>query len=307
MQRFNFKGRDIISIKDFSRDELVYVLEVAKKFEKCRKPILDGKVIATLFFEPSTRTRLSFEAAMTQLGGRYIGFADPNVSSAKKGETLHDGIKVIGGYCDAIVIRHPEAGSAKEAADATDIPIINGGDGPNQHPTQTILDLYTIKKEKGRITGLNVGFLGDLKYGRTVHSLADALSKFNCKMTFISPKSLRMPKKDLNELSARGISFTETENLDQVAGQLDVLYATRIQKERFPSEKEYNKVKNSYVLDKTLLKKTKKDIRIMHPLPRVNEIHPNLDQFRQAVYFQQAHNGVIVRKALLALVLGKVK
>ena len=303
----SFKNRDIISIKDFSREDLIYFLEVAKKFENCRKPILDGNVLATLFFEPSTRTRLSFEAAMTQLGGRVIGFADPNVSSAKKGETLHDGIKVIGGYCDVIVIRHPEAGSAKEAADATDTPIINGGDGPNQHPTQTLLDLYTIKKEKGRITGLNVGFVGDLKYGRTVHSLADALSKFNCRMSFVSPPSLRMPRKQLDELSSRGISFVEEEDLDKVSQKIDVLYATRIQKERFPSEKEYDKVKNSYVLDKSLLRKTKKDIRIMHPLPRVNEIHPNLDPYRQAVYFQQAHNGVIVRKALLSLVLGKVK
>ncbi len=302
-----FKNRDIISIKDFSRDELIYFLEVAKKFEGYRKPILDGRVLATLFFEPSTRTRLSFEAAMAQLGGRVIGFADPNMSSAKKGETLHDGIKVIGGYCDVIVIRHPEAGSAKEAADATTTPIINGGDGPNQHPTQTLLDLYTIKTEKGRITGLNVGFVGDLKYGRTVHSLADALSKFNCKMSFVSPPSLRMPKKQLDELSSRGISFVEAEDLDKVSSKIDVLYATRIQKERFPSEKEYNKVKNSYVLDKNLLGKTKKDVRIMHPLPRVNEIHPNLDPYRQAVYFKQAHNGVIVRKALLSLVLGKVK
>lgn len=303
----NFKGRDIISIKDFSREELIYILKVATKFEKYRKPLLAGKVLSTLFFEPSTRTRLSFEAAMTQLGGQFIGFADPNVSSAKKGETLHDGIKVIGGYCDVIVIRHPEAGSAQEAADATDTPIINGGDGPNQHPTQTLLDLYTIKKEKGKITGLNVGFVGDLKYGRTVHSLADALSKFNCTMSFVSPPSLKMPKKDLNELSNAGINIIETDDLDKVSKNIDVLYATRIQKERFPSEKEYLKVKNSYVLDKNILKKTKKDIRIMHPLPRVNEIDPNLDPYPQAVYFKQAHNGVIVRKALLALVLGKAR
>jgi len=303
----DFKGKDIISIKEFSREDLIYILKVASKFENYRSPLLNGKVISTLFFEPSTRTRLSFEAAAVQLGGKIIGFADPNVSSAKKGETLHDSIKVIGGYCDAIVIRHPEIGSAKEAADATDIPVINGGDGPNQHPTQTLLDLYTIKKERGRISGLNVGFVGDLKYGRTVHSLADALAKFNCRMTFISPSELRMPKKQLNELSNLGIDFIETNNLDKAAKNLDVLYATRIQKERFPSEKEYLKVKNSYILDKNILRKTKKDIRIMHPLPRVNEIHPNLDEYEQAVYFKQAHNGVTVRKALLALVLGKAR
>ena len=302
-----FKNRDIISIKDFSKEDLLHVVKVARKFEKYRKPLLKGKVLSTLFFEPSTRTRLSFEAAMTQLGGKYIGFADPNVSSAKKGESLHDSIKVISGYCDAIVIRHPEAGSAKIAADASGVPVINGGDGPNQHPTQTLLDLYTIKKEKKRITGLNVGFIGDLKYGRTVHSLADALSKFRCNMFFISPKSLRMPKSHLNELSSSGIDFTETEELKKVAGKLDVLYATRIQRERFPSEKEYDRVKNTYVLDRKLLNIAKPDLRIMHPLPRVNEISTTLDSCRQAVYFQQAHNGVTVRKALLALVLGKAR
>ena len=302
-----FKGRDVISIRDFSKEELIYILEVAKKFEFCRKPVLGGKILSSLFFEPSTRTRLSFEAAMSQLGGKVIGFADPDASSAKKGESLHDSIKVIGGYCDVIVVRHPESGSAQEAADATETPVINGGDGANQHPTQTLLDLYTIKKEKGRITGLNVGFIGDLKYGRTVHSLADALSNFSCKMNFISPPSLRMPKKQLNELSSAGINVAETDSLEKVAGSLDVLYATRIQKERFSSEKEYLKVKDSYVLGRSILKKTKKDIRIMHPLPRVNEIHQGLDRFRQAAYFRQAQNGVAVRKALLALVLGKAK
>ena len=301
----SFKGRDIISIKDFSREDLIQVVETAIRFENSNRQLLAGNILATLFFEPSTRTRLSFESAMTRLGGRVIGFADPNVSSTKKGESLHDSIKVIDGYCDAIVIRHPEAGSAKVAADAAEVPVINGGDGPNQHPTQTLLDLYTIKKEKGKISGLNIGFLGDLKYGRTVHSLACALSKFNCNMSFISPSSLRMPKEDLRELDKAGINYVEEDDLFRVSKQLDVLYSTRIQKERFSSEKEYNKVKNAYILDKSLLRSTKISLKIMHPLPRVNEIKPELDAFPNSVYFRQAHNGVTVRKALLAMVLGK--
>ncbi|MBN2111609.1 aspartate carbamoyltransferase [Candidatus Woesearchaeota archaeon] len=302
-----FKGRDIISIRDFSREELIYILKVAQKFEKQNKPVLKGKILSTLFFEPSTRTRLSFESAMNRLGGKVIGFADAAVSSAAKGESLHDTIKVIEGYCDVIVLRHPVEGAARVAAESAGIPVINGGDGANQHPTQTLLDLYTIKKEKGKITGLNVGFIGDLKYGRTVHSLADALSKFNCNLFFISPDSLKMPSDLLEELGERGTKYTETDDLNKVSRYLDVLYATRIQKERFADPIEYERVKHSYVIGPSLLRKTKKDIIIMHPLPRVNEISPNLDKCRQAVYFKQAHNGVMVRKALLALVLGKVK
>jgi aspartate carbamoyltransferase catalytic subunit len=299
----SFKGRDIISIKDFSQEEIIYILETAKKFEKGETPLLQGKILATLFFEPSTRTRLSFESAMCGLGGKVIGFADPNVSSAKKGESLHDGIKVIDGYCDVIVIRHPEAGSAAEAANAAKVPVINGGDGPNQHPTQTFLDLYTIKKNKGKISGLNIGFVGDLKYGRTVHSLAYALNKFKCKLFFISPESLKMPEKYLNELNSE---YVEEKDLLKVLPEIDVLYVTRIQKERFPSQAAYNKVKNAYILDSSILRHAKKDLKIMHPLPRVNEIKTDLDDFPGSIYFQQAHNGVIVRKALLSLVLGKI-
>jgi aspartate carbamoyltransferase catalytic subunit len=303
----SFKGRDIISIRDFSRDELIYVLKTAKKFEKYRKPLLQGKVLSTLFFEPSTRTRLSFEAAMTQLGGQVIGFADAKVSSAAKGETLSDAIKVVEGYCDAIVMRHPVEGAARIAAESSSIPVINGGDGANQHPTQTLLDLYTIKKEKGKISGLNIGFIGDLKYGRTVHSLAEALSKFKCNIFFISPDSLKMPPDILEELGEHKTNYTETDDINKVSRYLDVLYATRIQKERFPDLMEYERVKDSYVLGKKLLKNSKKELRIMHPLPRVNEISTSIDEFKQAVYFTQAHNGVIVRKALLALVMGKVR
>lgn len=303
----SFRNRDIISIRDFSRNELIYILKVARKFESCRKPLLKGKVIATLFFEPSTRTKLSFESAMVELGGSVIGFADAKVSSSAKGETLRDAIKVVEGYCDAIVMRHPVEGAARLAAESTKLPVVNGGDGANQHPTQTLLDLYTIKKEKGKIDGLNVGFIGDLKYGRTVHSLVEALSNFKCNLFFISHPSLKMPDSILDELDEKDITYTETDNIDMVSRYLDVLYATRIQKERFPDQLEYERVKNSYVLDKNLLAKSRKDLKIMHPLPRVNEISTALDELGQAVYFRQAHNGVTVRKALLALVLGKAK
>lgn len=299
----SFKGRDIISIKDFSQKEIIHVLETAKKFETNKRDLLKGKILATLFFEPSTRTRLSFESAMNRLGGKVIGFADPNVSSAKKGESLHDSIKVIDGFCDIIVIRHPEVGSAAVAAKAADVPVINGGDGPNQHPTQTFLDLYTIKKNKGKISGLNIGFVGDLKYGRTVHSLAYALNKFNCKLYFISPKSLKMPEKYLKELT---VDYVEEEDLFKVLPEIDVLYVTRIQKERFPSEAAYNKVKNAFILNNKILRYAREGMKIMHPLPRINEIQTDLDDYPGSIYFQQAHNGVIVRKALLSLVLGKI-
>lgn len=302
-----FKGRDIISIRDFSKKEIIHILETAAMMEKNKKPLMKDKVLATLFFEPSTRTRLSFEAAMNRLGGRVIGFADPGVSSAVKGENLSDSMKIVEGYADVIVIRHFLDGSARLAAESSAVPLINGGDGANQHPTQTFLDLYTIKKTKKKLTNLNVGFLGDLKYGRTVHSLANALSHFKAKMYFISPDSLRMPKRDLEELENKGIEFVETTDLKKVAGDLDVLYATRIQKERFPDPIDYERVKNAYILDKSFLKYAKKDLKILHPLPRVNELNYDLDDTPNAVYFQQAKNGVPVRQALLALVTGVVR
>ncbi|RMF07034.1 aspartate carbamoyltransferase [Candidatus Woesearchaeota archaeon] len=300
----SFKGRDVISIRDFNKQEILHVLRTAEKMEKNRKPLLKGKILATLFFEPSTRTRLSFESAMHRLGGRVIGFADPSVSSTAKGESLPDSIKIVEGYADVIVIRHPLEGAARVAAEAASVPVINGGDGANQHPTQTFLDLYTIKKTKGKLSGLKVGFLGDLKYGRTVHSLAHALSYFGVEMYFISPESLRMPDDDLYELKQKGVKYHEVKDLKKVIGKLDVLYATRIQKERFPDPLEYKKVKDAYILDRSLLKGVKKDLKILHPLPRVNEINYNIDDTPHAAYFGQARNGVPVRQALLALVLG---
>ena len=308
MGNINFKTRDIISIRDFSKQELLYILSVAKKIEKNPdSSLLKSKLAALLFYEPSTRTRLSFDSAFKRLGGNTTGFAQGEVTSMKKGETLWDTIKMVEQYADVIVIRHPLEGSARLAAEAASIPVINAGDGANQHPTQTLLDLYTIQKEKGKLENLNIGFLGDLKYGRTVHSLAIALSHFNANMSFISPAALKMPKHYLKELKEKKIKYTEVEDLLKVSKKLDVLYVTRIQKERFPDPLEYEKYKNAYKLDKSLLKHSKKDVAIMHPLPRVGEINPNLDETPNAVYFKQAGNGIPVRQAVLSLVLGKIK
>ena len=304
----NFKNRDIISIHDFSKDELLYVLKIAKLMETTHNPnLLKDKILATLFFEPSTRTRLSFLSSMEQLGGKVMGFATAGMTSIKKGETLWDTIKMAQAYADVIVLRHPLEGSARLAAEASSKPIINAGDGANQHPTQTMLDLYTIQKVKGKLTNLNIGMLGDLKYGRTVHSLVIALSHFNPKFYFIAPKELQMPQAYLDDLKEKKIKFVTESNLMKVSKQLDILYVTRIQKERFADPIEYEKYKGIYKLDTSLLPHIKKDLKIMHPLPRVDEIDKSLDETDHAVYFDQAANGIPVRKALLALILGKIK
>lgn len=303
----SFRGRDVISIQDFDREELLHVLHVAKQMaETPPGDILAGKIMATLFFEPSTRTRLSFEAAMGLLGGRIIGFTDPTTTSMVKGESLMDSFRILEGYCDILVMRHPLDGSSRLAADVIEIPVINAGDGANQHPTQTFLDLYTIQQTKGRLDGLSIGFLGDLKYGRTVHSLAQALVHFDIELYFISPPSLAMPEDHLHHLSERGVRFHQTADLLEVADRLDVLYCTRIQEERFPDPVEYQKVRGIYKLNEAMLSKFKPDLRILHPLPRVVELDASLDHTENAVYFQQAHNGVPVRQALLALLLGAV-
>jgi aspartate carbamoyltransferase catalytic subunit len=302
-----FNGRDIVSIRDFSKKDLLHVLKISKAMEKDKPTLLSGKILATLFFEPSTRTRLSFESAMCRLGGKVIGFSDEKVSSVKKGETIWDTAKMAERYSDVIVIRTPIEGSARLAAEATSVPVINGGDGANQHPTQTLLDLYTIQKSKKNIDGLKIGFLGDLKYGRTVHSLAIALSYWKVDMYFIAPDALQMPDQYLKDLKEMGIKCFQTDDVFEVSRDLDILYVTRIQQERFPDPLEYEKYKNAYRLDQSLLDKIKKDMKIMHPLPRVGEISPELDDTNHAIYFEQAGNGVTVRKALLALVLGKVE
>lgn len=303
----NFKGRDIVSISDFTKEDLLHVLEVAKKMEADKPELLAGKILATLFFEPSTRTRLSFESAMYRLGGTVIGFSNEKVSSVKKGETIWDTVKMAERYSDVVVIRSPVEGSARLAAEAASVPVINGGDGANQHPTQTMLDLYTIQKAKKKIDGLKVGFLGDLKYGRTVHSLAMALSHWKVDVYFIAPDALQMPEHYLKDLAEKEIECFQTGDVFAVSDRLDVLYVTRIQQERFPDPMEYERYKNAYCLDNSLLSHIKQDLRIMHPLPRVGEINPELDTTEHAVYFEQAGNGVTVRKALLALVLGKVE
>lgn len=304
-----FEGRDILSIKDFTREEIDYVLEIAEAMEPIAKKgsdILKGKLLATLFFEPSTRTRLSFEAAMHRLGGAAIGFAEAEIASVKKGENLADTIRVVENYADVIALRHPREGAARLAAEFAGIPVINGGSGGEEHPTQALLDLYTVKKEKGRIDGLSIAMVGDLRFGRTVHSLAYALSLYDVKLYFVSPPLLKMRREVLEAIEGK-VSVVETSNLDEVIPEVDVLYVTRIQKERFPDPAEYMKVKGSYRIDLKTLEKAKKDLIILHPLPRVGEIAPEVDETPHARYFRQVWNGIIVRMALLALILGAVK
>ncbi len=303
--RKQFALPDIVSISDFSRSDIEFILKKAAAMEKMGKgkkaKILKGKVVASLFFEPSTRTRLSFETAIQNLGGELIGFPEEDVSSTKKGETLSDTIKIVSNYADMIVIRHWVEGGARRAAEISPWPVINAGDGSNQHPTQTLLDLYTMKKEFGKIDGLSVGMVGDLKYGRTVHSLAYALGMFNdIKLYLIAPESLKMPRYIINAIKGR-VRVYETEDLNKFLPKLDVLYSTRIQKERFPDVVEYEKVKEVYILGKEILKKTKDKFRIMHPLPRVNEISQELDDTDAAIYFEQAANGLPLREAILAI------
>jgi len=301
------KNQDIISINDLSKADLLHILKTAKSMETDKPNLLKGKILATLFFEPSTRTRLSFAYAMERLGGEVLGFDRAALSSANKGETLWDTAKIVEKYCDVMVVRHPVEGSARLAAEASSKPVINAGDGANQHPTQTLLDLYTIQKVKGKLNNLSIGLLGDLKYGRTVHSLTTALSHFNPKFYFIAPQALQMPQTYLDELKKNKIKFVTESNLMKVSKKLDILYVTRIQKERFPDPVEYEKYKGYYKLDAKLLPNIKKDLKIMHPLPRVDEIDKSLDETEHAVYFEQAENGIPVRKALLALVLGKIQ
>ena len=304
----DFKNRDIISINDFSKEEILHILKLVKQVEsKPKISLLKGRILATLFFEPSTRTRLSFTSAMEQIGGKVIGFSNANVTSIQKGESLWDTIKMTEQYADVIVIRHPLEGSARLAAEAASIPVINGGDGSNQHPTQTILDLYTIQKTKNKLDGLHIGFVGDLKYGRTVHSLVIALSHFNPIFYFIAPDELQIPESYTDELFQRKVKYFKTADLNRFAKELDVLYVTRIQKERFPDPLEYEKFKGIYRIDEQFLQNVKKDLKIMHPLPRVDEIDKSVDNTSHAAYFEQAANGIPVRKALLALVLGKLK
>jgi aspartate carbamoyltransferase catalytic subunit len=301
--------KHIVSIEDLDKKSIMDLLKRAKELLPVAKgnkksKVLDGKILATCFFEPSTRTRLSFESAMQRLGGSCIGFADPSATSHLKGETLTDAIRMVAGYSDAVVLRHPREGAAKLASEVSEVPIINGGDGAGQHPTQTLLDLFTINDEIGKLEGLKVGMLGDLRYGRTVHSLSQALDRFNAKFFFISPKSLAMPEHVTDELDN---SWSTHEDLNEVLGDLDVLYVTRIQKERFPDLEDYKKVAGAYRINTELLKNAKSKMKILHPLPRVDEISTDVDETKHAAYFRQAFNGVPVRMALLEKLIGAKK
>ncbi|GHS87499.1 aspartate carbamoyltransferase [Bacteroidia bacterium] len=302
------KNRSLISIDDYNKDELMRILDIAEGFEKnARQRILEDKVVATLFFEPSTRTRLSFESAANQLGARVIGFSDSNSSSTSKGETLKDTILTVCNYADIIVMRHPVEGSARWASEVSSKPIINAGDGANQHPSQCLLDLYSIRKTQGHLDNLHITLVGDLKYGRTVHSLVIAMCHFNTTFHLVSPDELKLPHHIKQYIKNHNLEYYQYKNIEDTVKHSDILYMTRVQRERFADPLEYEKVKDAYILSAEHLKDSKPNLKILHPLPRVNEIAENVDTTPQAYYFQQAQNGVYVRQALLSAILGIVK
>ncbi len=306
----SLKGKDILHGNQFSKKDIDLIIKNSSFFEKELKKknslnLLKGKILATLFFEPSTRTRLSFETAMQRLGGGVISVASAESSSAAKGETVADTAQTVAQYADAMVIRHPRLGSAKEAADAVPIPVINAGDGAGQHPTQALLDIYTIQKELGSLSNLTVSMVGDLKYGRTVHALVELLSLFRSRLYLVSPSLLRMPEEIISNLRGKGVEVIETEDMFKAASESSLIYMTRIQKERFGDLSEYERVKGSYIVNKEFLERLGKKMTILHPLPRVNEISPEVDSYPGAAYFRQIRNGVFVRMALLAMIFGK--
>lgn len=299
------KTRSLVSIDDLTTAEIMKILDLAAEFEK--EPIQDilrGRVVATLFFEPSTRTRLSFESAVNKLGGKVIGFTDSSSSSVTKGETLNDTIRTVNNYADLIVMRHPIEGSARYASEISTVPVINAGDGANQHPTQTLLDLYSILKTQGTLDKLNICMVGDLKYGRTVHSLLMAMSRWKTSFNFVAPEELMMPDEYKLYLRNLGLTYYETSSLTEVINMADIIYMTRVQRERFSDPMEYEKVKNAYVLHESMLGETKPGMKILHPLPRVNEINTDVDTNTKAYYFEQALNGVFTRQAIITTLLG---
>ena len=302
----HMENRSLVTIAHHSKEKILYMLEMAKLFEAHpNRRLLEGKVVATLFFEPSTRTRLSFETAANRLGARVIGFTDPKATSSSKGETLKDTIKMVSNYADIIVMRHYLEGAARYASEVTDVPIVNAGDGANQHPSQTMLDLYSILKTQGTLENLNIYLVGDLKYGRTVHSLLMAMRHFNPTFHFIAPEELKMPQEYKDYCQERGIRYVEhTEFNEETIADADILYMTRVQRERFTDLMEYERVKNVYILRAKMLEHTRPNMRILHPLPRVNEIAYDVDECPQAYYFQQAQNGLYARQAILCDVLG---
>ncbi len=303
-----FYNKDIISIKDYKRDHFEKIFEYTEKIMNLdpatRREICKGKTLSYLFYEPSTRTRLSFESAMASIGGNSLGISDISSSSTQKGESLADTVKIMSIYSDILILRHPLDGSSRFAAEISSKPVINGGSGTEEHPTQAIQDLFTINKEKKKIDGLNIGIVGDLKYGRTVYSLLSGLGNYDVKVHLISPESLRIRSDSIYEIRKK-LSFTESTDIEEYIDDLDVVYVTRIQKERFPDEEEYLKVKGSYVIGLDLLKKMKDDSIILHPLPRLDEISTDIDNTKNAKYFQQAEYGKHTRAALLGLILNE--
>jgi len=304
--------KDIISMNDMSKEEILEILEIAEKIEKTSEEeklnFLKGKIIATLFFEPSTRTKMSFESAAFRLGAQVLQLPPLELSSVKKGESFSDTIKMVESYSDVIVVRHPNDGAARLASTTSQKPVLNAGDGSNQHPSQTLLDLYTIKDEKGTLNNLSIAFVGDLKYGRTVHSLVKALTHFNPVIYFVAPKILQMPSYLIDDLDKNNIKYEILEDFRDCLDKIDVFYMTRIQKERFPDIEDYEKVKGVYVINKkNILGKCKEDMIILHPLPRVDEISTDLDDTKHALYFKQAKNGIPIRQAMMMKVLDKVK
>lgn len=297
--------RDLISINDFSKEEILKIMEIAAHYEAYpgEQP-LAGRVIASLFFEPSTRTRLSFESAINHLGGRVIGFSDTTNTSTSKGETFHDTIMTISNYCDMIVMRHPIEGAPRYASEISKVPIVNAGDGSNQHPSQTLLDLYSIVKTQGTLQNIKIMMVGDLKYGRTVHSLLQALSHFGAEFIFVAPKELRMPQEYIDFLNEKGMNYIETEDMMKYIEDVDIIYMTRVQRERFSDLMEYERVKDAYILRREMIKDTKDNMRILHPLPRVNEINTDVDSSPKAYYFEQTHNGLLARMAIISYLLG---
>ena len=302
------KSRNLVQPEDFSIKEIDEILDLAQQIMANPSKYSDvckGKLLATLFYEPSTRTRLSFESAMKRLGGNVVGFSEPGSSSVSKGESLADTIRTVSGYVDIIAMRHPIAGSADEAVKYTEVPFINAGDGGNQHPTQTLTDLLTIKSLKGSLENHTIGLCGDLKNGRTVHSLVKSMSRYKgIKFIFISPDELKMPKYIKDAIQEQGHAYYETDNLDEVIGSLDILYMTRVQRERFENQEQYEKLKNYYILNKSKMQNAREDMLVMHPLPRVNEIDVDVDDDKRAVYFKQAKYGMFVRMALIMKLLG---
>ncbi|MBR5250086.1 MAG: aspartate carbamoyltransferase [Bacteroidales bacterium] len=299
-------AKSLISIHDFSKEEILHILEVAREFEQNKsQTFLSDKVIACIFFEPSTRTRLSFETASNRLGARVIGFPDAGNTSVRKGESLKDTIKMVSNYADLIVMRHPLEGSARYASEVASVPVINAGDGANQHPTQTLLDLYSILQTQGTLENLTINMVGDLKYGRTVHSLLQAMSHFSPSFIFTAPEELKMPEEYKNFLSQKEIPYSETLDLNEHLKTTDILYMTRVQQERFTDPMEYERVKDTYRLTARLLEGVRDNMKVLHPLPRLTEIANDVDETPYAYYFKQAENGVYVRMAIIAYLLGK--